>query len=307
MNFTLTILGSGAALPTARRKPTSQYVVCNDRHVLIDCGEGTQTQCRKYGVKLQRIDIILISHLHGDHFFGLIGLLSSMHLLGRDKKLIIYGPKGLEEIIQLQLKLSGTRLNYEVEFIETNAKLNEVVYEDNKLIIYSIPLNHRIATTGFLIREKPRERKLLVELAKEDRVPIACYQTLKSGKDAVDEDGKCYSFETYTLPGSKPRAYAYCSDTAYLESVVEYVKEVDLLYHEATFLSTELERATKTFHSTAEQAAQIAKKAQVKHLIIGHLSARYDDGEAHLAEARAYFESVEVAYDGMQVQVGPLY
>ncbi len=307
MNFTLTILGSGAALPTARRKPTSHYVVCNDRHILIDCGEGTQTQCRKFSVKLQRISVILISHLHGDHFFGLIGLLSSMHLLGREKKLLICGPKGLEEIIQLQLKLSGTRLNYEVDFLETNPKRSEVIFEDNKLSVSTIPLNHRIATTGFLIREKPRERKLLVELAKADHVPIACYATLKSGADAYSDNGERFSFETYTLPGAKTRSYAYCSDTAYMESIVDLIKGVDVLYHEATFLSLERDRAIKTYHSTAEQAAKIAKQAEVKQLIIGHLSARYDDGDAHDAEARLFFDAVQVAYDGMQVQIGPLY
>lgn len=298
MHFSVTILGSGSALPTARRNPTSQYIECNGRHVLIDCGEGTQVQIRKYGIKLQRIEHILISHLHGDHYFGLVGLLSSMHLLGRVKPINIYGPEGLKEIIEMQLHYGGSRLAYDLNFTVLDAQADGFVFEDDILAIKHFPLAHKIPTIGYLIQEKTRERNLRTEIAIADGVKIEYFHRLKKGEDVIDEDGKLISFEKYTKAPKKPRAYAFCSDTKYFETIIPFIKHVNTLYHEATFTEAFMDRAKATMHSTAIQAATIAKKAEVKKLLLGHLSARYDGGEEHVTEAKTVFENCEVVEDG---------
>lgn len=297
MNFSVTILGSGSAIPTSRRNPSAQYVQCSNRHFLIDCGEGTQMQIRKLGIKFQRINHIFISHLHGDHYFGLVGLLSTMHLMGRVKPIHIFGPKGLRNIIETQLQAGGASLAYEVLIEEVEPHSSGVLFEDDKVRVNYFPLKHRIPTSGFLIIEKPKERKLLADLAKRDGVKIEHYHKLKAGLD-VEEDGKCFSSEKYTLPGEPEKRYAYCSDTAYFESVIEHIKDIDLLYHEATFIELMRDRAIATNHSTAKDAATIASKANVRKLLLGHLSARYDSGEEHLEEATAIFENSEVVDDG---------
>jgi ribonuclease Z len=298
VSFEVTILGSGAAIPTSRRNPTSQFVACNDRYILIDCGEGTQMQIRKFGVRFQRIRHILISHLHGDHFFGLVGLISSMHLLGRDKGLTIYGPEGLEKIIRTQLEYGDAKLDFEISFVVLNGKDAGLIFEDNLIEIYSFPLKHRIPTNGFVIREKTKERKLLSHKISGSGLQFEHMHRLKKGEDILTDDGKYFKNKDYTTDPPHSRSYAYCSDTAYAEKIVPFIEKVDLLYHEATFTEKDIDRARATYHSTARQAAGIAKKAEVKKLIMGHLSARYDDVKTHLSEAIAEFTESEVVEDG---------
>ena len=298
MNFTVTILGSGAALPTFHRNPTSQYIECNNRHILIDCGEGTQMQMRKFGVKFQRISHILISHLHGDHFFGLVGLLSTMHLLGRDKGITIYGPQGLEQIIRIQLEIAGSKLDFSLTFIELDGKNPSLLFEDKLIEIHTFPLKHRIPTNGFLIKEKRKEFSLLAEIFNADGLSRTFIPKFKNGENVIDSNGKTYYFENYTSPPPPARSYAFCSDTVYFEKVIPFIESVDLLYHEATFTEQHKDRAKATFHSTASDAAKIAKKASVKKLIIGHLSARFENGNEHTKEASSIFENVEVVEDG---------
>ncbi|MCH2225409.1 MAG: ribonuclease Z [Crocinitomicaceae bacterium] len=298
MNFAITILGSGSAVPTSRRNPTGQYIECNGRIILIDCGEGTQMQLRKLGMKFQKIQYILISHLHGDHYFGLVGLLSTMHLLGRTQEIKVFGPVGLKQIIEVQLEAAGSRLSFDVNVTELEKGSFGELMSDEKISIHYFPLRHKIPTSGFKILQKQKERKLLVEKAKRDGVKIAHYHRLKKGEDVVDDEGRTFLFEDYTIPSAPPSSYAFCSDTAYSEDVVEYIKEVDLLYHEATFTEEMLDRAKITKHSTAKHAGQIAKMANVKRLIMGHLSARYDNGKQHVMEAKPYFENCSYVEDG---------
>lgn len=303
MDFSVTILGSGSAIPTARRKPTSQFIQCCNRNILIDCGEGTQIQMRSFGVKFQRLDFILISHLHGDHYFGLVGLLSSMHLLGRVKPIDIYGPKGLEEIIKIQIEAEGSRLAYDIKVHEMQKNSSGILFEDEKIIIDNFPLSHGIPTHGFIITEKEKERTLLVEKAKEDGVKFEYYHRLKKGENIQLTNGEVLDFENYTIPGGAEKKYAYCSDTKYDESIISFIKQVDLLYHEATFTNEFSDRAKATSHSTASDAANIAKKAQVGQLLLGHLSARYDSTKTHLEEAIPIFENSIIVEDGDVYQV----
>jgi ribonuclease Z len=298
VNFFVTVLGSGSTLPTSKRKPTAQYVDCGNRHILIDCGEGTQAQMRSYGVKFQSIDHILISHLHGDHYFGLVGLLSTMNLLGRVKPIAIYGPVRLQEIIELQLNNDQSQLSFDVAFHVLNPKSSGLLFEDKIIRLDNFPLSHRIPASGFLITEKKKERKLNVRLAERDKVQIAYYKTLKKGQDVVGNDGKIISFEKYTEEAPPARTYAFCSDTKYYEKIIPYIEGVDLLYHEATYIEKHKARAKATKHSTAKQAALIAKKAKVKCLLIGHISARYETGEIHLSEAKSVFKNTILAEDG---------
>jgi ribonuclease Z len=303
VNFEVTILGSGAAVPTLRRNPTSQYVVCNDRHILIDCGEGTQMQIRNYGIRFQRLTHILISHLHGDHFFGLVGLLSTMHLMGRDKGITVYGPKELESIIKSQLEIGGAKLDFDLQFVATDPKNSQLIFEDKLIEIHSFPLKHRIPTTGFLIREKAKEFNLNSEAIKGSGLKIEHFHLLKKGEDVLDEDGQIFRFKDYTFPPKPSYSYAFCSDTKYDVSIVPYVKDVSVLYHEATFTEKDSERAKATFHSTAAQAADIAKRANAGKLYLGHLSARYESTAAHLSEAAKFFDNTEVVEDGMKFTI----
>nr|WP_294858476.1 ribonuclease Z [uncultured Fluviicola sp.] len=298
MNFEVTILGSGAALPTSNRNPTSQYVHCNDRHILIDCGEGTQVQLRRNQVHIQKINHILISHLHGDHFFGLVGLLSTLHLLGRDKGLTVYGPEELEQIIRLQLEVGGAKLGFELNFVSLNGKEHRLIFEDKLIEIWTFPLSHRIPTNGFLIKEKPKERRLNAERFEEAGLSLTLIPKLKQGVDVELGSGEIIHADEYTYSAKPSKSYAYCSDTIFDERIVDYIRKVDVLYHEATFLNDKLERAKQTFHSTAEQAATVAKQAEVGKLLLGHLSARYETGLKHFEEASAIFENVRVVEDG---------
>jgi len=298
MKFEVTILGSGAAVPTLERGATAHYVNCNDRHILIDCGEGTQLQLRKYKIKFQRITHICISHLHGDHFFGLVGYLSSLQLLGRDKGVHVYGPTGLEAIVKAQLEMGGARIDYQLTFFEIDATKNTLLFEDKVMEIHSLPLKHRVPTTGFLIKEKPRDRNLIKSKFDQTGLSVAYINKLRQGVDVKKEDGTIVTADSVTVPPPPIKTYAFCSDTAYLENIVPTIKNVDLLYHEATFTEEKKQRAIKTNHSTALDAAKIAKLANAKQLIMGHFSARYKNTENHLTEAKTIFENSFAVNDG---------
>ena len=298
MKFEVTILGSSSATPIYNRNPTSQALNVNDRLYLIDCGEGTQQQMLRFDIKASRIDHIFISHLHGDHYLGLVGLLSSMHLNGRKKELKLFGPEHLLEIINLQLKYSETTLQYPIEFTITNTDKAELIVDNEDVTVETIPLDHRIACTGFLFREKKRQRKLLKDKLEELQVPVQYYTALKKGKDYIAEDGTIYKNDTLTIDSEQPKAYAYCSDTIFNPQYFQQINNVNLLYHEATFLHNMLDRAGETFHTTALQAAQIAVQTQAKKLLIGHFSARYKNLDELLDEAKSVFPATELAIEG---------
>jgi ribonuclease Z len=303
MIFTVTILGSNSAIPALRRNPTAQLVNHNERFFLLDCAEGTQLQLRKNKLKVQRINHIFISHLHGDHFFGLIGLISTMHLLGRNKDLHIYGPPQLEEILQLQLDASETELIYPLIFHPIQAEKREVIYEDEKLKVSTIPLKHRIPTCGFLFQEKQGKRKLKKEKIKKLNIAPEQFLQIKDGADFIDTGGTIIKNIELTNDPDPIRSYAYCSDTAYFEDIIPLIKGADLLYHETTFMDDRAQAATDKFHSTTIEAATIAKKAGVKKLIIGHFSNRYDNPEILQNEARTIFPNTETATDGKVFEI----
>lgn len=294
----LTILGCNSATPRINTNPTAQVLeICN--HIfLIDCGEGTQVQLRKNKIKFSRIKRIFISHLHGDHYFGLVGLISTFRLLTREADLHIYAPKGLKKIITLQMKLSGSWTNYKLIFHELTSKETELIYEDDKIEVYTIPLDHRIYTNGFLFKEKEKERKLNIGKVEDAKIDIAYYRKLKQGFDVENEEGKLIKNQDITSSGPKPKNYAFCSDTAYNEDIIPIIKEVDVLYHESTFLEKHLNLAISTKHSTAKQASSIAKLANVGKLILGHYSTRYDNLNDFKKEALEVFNNVELAKDG---------
>lgn len=301
--FNVTILGCNSAIPTIKRNPTSQIVNHNERFFMIDCAEGTQLQLRKNRIKIQRINHIFISHLHGDHFFGLIGLISTMHLLGRNKELHIYAPAPLEEILNIQLKASQTELVYPLFFHPLNPDKEDVIYEDDKLAISTIPLDHRIPTCGFLFKEKIGKRKLLKEVIKELNIPVSEFVNLKNGGDFINENGDTIKNEKLTDDPYPIRSYAFCSDTGYFEPIIPIVKNVNLLYHETTFTHDKVEVAREKFHSTALDAATIAKKAEVKKLVIGHFSTRYESSEPLKEEAKTVFKNTIAARDGKKIDI----
>ena len=303
MKFEVTILGSASATPVYNRNPTAQLLNCNERHYLIDCGEGTQQQLIKYGFKASKIDYIFISHLHGDHFFGLVGLLSSLHLNGRTKPLQLFAPPALKEIIDLQFLHSDTRLRYEIDFHSIDATKSEVIFKNNDVSVETIILNHRIPCTGFKFTEKKRLRKLVVEKLEQDAVPITYYPMLKRGLDIDLPDGRHINYLDYTTDSAVPKVYCYCSDTMYDESYFEQIKGADTLYHEATFLHEMLDRANETHHTTAQQAAEIATRVGAKKLLIGHFSSRYKTLEALLDEAKNSFENTQLAIEGKTFEI----
>lgn len=296
MKFEVTILGSSSATPVFNRNPSAQLLNCNEKYYLIDCGEGTQQQLAKYNLKAARIDYIFISHLHGDHYFGLIGLLSSLHLNGRIKPMQIFGPKPLLEILEIQFKYSDTVLRYPIEFFPIEADESRQIFENSDLTVKTIVLNHRIPTTGFIFQQKKRQRKLIKE--KTDEVPMAYYTALKKGLDVELPNGDILRSEDYTIEADAPRCYAYCSDTLFDESYFATIKDCDTLYHEATFMHDLLDRAKETHHTTALQAAEVAKINGVKKLLIGHFSSRYKTLQMLLEEAQSVFENTELAVEG---------
>lgn len=301
--FELTILGCSSATPTSSRYPTAQVLNVHEQFFLVDCGEATQIQLRRYRFKIQRIGHIFISHLHGDHYLGLPGLLGTMHLLGRDKILHIYSPPGLKEIIDTNHYHSKTFLNYDLEFHVLESKSPARIFEDDKLTVETIPMNHRIPCYGFLFREKEPLKNIIKEKIKEYDIPVHLILEIKKGKDFTTSEGKHIPNSEITLPSQPRRSYAYCSDTLYNETFIEQIKNVNLLYHEATFAEDMAERARETHHCTAKQAGTIAQKANVKQLIIGHYSARYKDLNILLNETKQIFENVVLAIEGETYKV----
>ena len=294
----LTILGCYSATPRILANPTSQVLESQGHMFLIDCGEGTQVQLRKHKIKFNRIKHIFISHLHGDHFFGLVGLISTFRLLTRETDLHIYGPKGIKEVVTLQMKLADSWTNYQLIFHELTSKESELIFEDDKMEVHTIPLNHRVYTNGLLFKEKEGKRKLNIGAVEEANINVAYYRKLTQGFDVVNEDGVIIKNESVTKPGDKPKSYAFCSDTMYKEDIVSIIENVDVLYHESTFLETQAHLAPKTKHSTAKEAATIAKKANVGKLLLGHYSTRYKDLNGFKIEAEEVFDSVELSEDG---------
>lgn len=301
--FELHILGCGSALPTTRHFPTSQIVNVRDKLFMIDCGEGAQLQFRKSRLKFSRLNTIFISHLHGDHCFGLLGLISTLNLLGRTAELHIYSPKGLEELMTPMLDFFNHQMTYKVLFHEFETKEQSLIYEDRSITVTTIPLRHRMPCCGFLFAEKQRPNHILRDMVDFYQVPVYELNRIKNGADYVTPEGEVIPNSRLTRPSNPPRRYAYCSDTLYLPSIVEQIKGVDLLFHEATFAEEDAPRAKETFHTTASQAAQIAWDAEVKKLLIGHFSARYDDETLLLEEARAIFPATQLAKETLCVSV----
>ncbi len=302
-NFELLVLGSSSASPTSERNPSAQLLNISERYFLIDCGEATQIQLRKFKAKFQAIDHIFISHLHGDHFFGLPGLLSSMHLLGRKQELTVYCPRELKNIIDQINQASQTTLNYTVNWKFTSDEGLNLLFEDEKVEVFSFPLKHRIFCTGFLFREKPLPRKIDKYKLEKLKISVADILLLKNGQDVVNAEGQLIRNSEATIDPPDPRSYAYCSDTIFSEKTAQYVRGVDVLYHESTFLEDKADRAKKTFHTTARQAAEVAKAAGVKQLLMGHFSARYGDLREFIEEATPIFENCVLATDGKKVKI----
>ena len=301
--FELHVLGCGSALPTTRHFPTSQIVNVRDKLFMIDCGEGAQLQFRKSRLKFSRLNHIFISHLHGDHCFGLLGLISTLNLLGRTAELHIHSPKGLEDLMIPMLDFFNRQMTYKVLFHEFGTKEAAVVYEDRSLTVTTIPLRHRMPCCGFLFAEKPGPNHILRDMIDFYQVPVYELNRIKNGADYVTPEGEGIPNARLTRPSAAPRRYAYCSDTIYLPSVTEQIKGVDLLFHEATFAEDAAPRAKETFHTTASQAARIARDAEVKKLLIGHFSARYDDEQVLLDEARAVFPNTQLAKETLCISV----
>jgi ribonuclease Z len=302
MAFSITVLGSSAAIPTSSRNPSGMLVKMNEKMFLIDCGEGTQMQLRRMKIKFQRINHIFISHLHGDHFFGLIGLVSTFHLLGRKETLHIYADDKIRDIIGLQLQASQTQLVYPIAYHALTSS-PATIYEDDQVQVGTFPLEHRIPTNGFLFAEKPRLRKIKKDFVATENVSIEDIKRIKAGADYVSDTGKFFANSTITISPGQPRTFAWCSDTRYNESVIDHIKNASLLFHEASFANDMKKVAEEKFHSTAQQAATIAKKADVKQLMIGHFSARYKTPDVLLREAREVFPNTIPAEEGETVNI----
>ncbi len=299
----LTTIGCYSATPRISAHTTTQVLESRGHIFLIDCGEGTQMELRKHKVKFNQIKHIFISHLHGDHCFGLIGLISTFRLLNREADLHVYGPKGIKELIMLQMKLSKSWIDFNLIFHELTSLESELIFEDDKIEVHTIPLDHRVYTNGFLFKEKAFDRKLLVDKAEAKHIDVAYYRKLKQGADVLNSHGKLISNADVTTEGIPSKSYAFCSDTAYCEAIIPIIKNVDVLYHEATFLDAHANLCAKTKHSTAKQAAEIAKKSTVGKLILGHYSSRYNNLEDFKTEAQTVFSCVELAEDGKTFQI----
>ena len=299
MSIRLTILGCHSATPRAKAYPTSQYLEINNHHFLIDCGEGTQRQMRKYKVGFSKINHIFISHLHGDHFFGLIGLISTLGLLGRERELHIFCPKDIKKMTLMQLKITQSHAKFPIQFHELSSKESEVILDDDKVTVKTIPLKHRIYTNGYLFIEKEKPKNLHIDNIKNyPEIDRADYLNIKAGKDIVLPSGEVVPNSELTLPPKKQLRFAFCSDTAYKPNIVPLLRNVDLLYHEATFLDDRKDLAKKTMHATTKQAATIAKDANVKRLILGHYSGRYKNISEFKEEAQSVFTNTHLAEPG---------
>ena len=294
----LTILGCYSATPRAMTNPTSQVLEIKGHMFLIDCGEGTQVQLRKSKIKFSRIGHVFISHLHGDHFFGLPGLVSTFRLLGRTKELHIYGPKGIKEAVTLLLKLGDSWTNYPLYFHELETKEPQLIFENDKVSVETIPLHHRIYTNGFLFKEKQDQRTLNIQAVEKYGIDKSQYNNIKKGKDVVLDDGSLVENKNLTFDPPPSKSYAFCSDTVYHETKISQIENVSVLYHESTFLETDVHLCEKTKHSTAKQAATLAKKAKVGQLLLGHYSTRYKSIALFRQEASTVFQNVDLAEDG---------
>ena len=301
--FELHILGCGSALPTTRHFATSQVVNLRDKLFMIDCGEGALMQLRKSRLKFSRLNHIFISHLHGDHCFGLMGLISTFGLLGRTSELHIHSPKGLEELLTPMLNFFCHTLAYKVIFHEFDTRQTSVVYEDRSMTVTTIPLQHRIPCCGFLFAEKARPNHIIRDMVDFYKVPVYELNRIKNGSDYVTPEGEVIANTRLTRPSDPPRKYAYCSDTIFRPEIVEQLSGVDLLFHEATFAESELARAKETYHTTAAQAARIALEAGVRQLVIGHFSARYEDESILLKEASAVFPNTILAKENLCISL----
>lgn len=303
--FEITVLGTSSATPTKYRHPSAHYVRLEGSYMLLDCGEGAQRQLSRYGLRVLKISHVFITHLHGDHYFGLPGLITSMALYGRTESLVIIGPPALESMIKVLIIDSDSVLPYELKYIQTQTEFIETVIETEQFKVVSVPLKHRVPCTGFLVQEKGPELKLNVDACVKYKVPVEEYEATKQGADYHSQSQGVIANSILTSPGYKNRTYAYITDTIYdPEYLVPILKDADLLYHEATFLHERAERAAETHHSTALQAAQIAQAANVKQLMIGHFSARYNDAQPLLEEAQSVFANTVEAVEGQTYAVG---
>ncbi|MDR1402933.1 MAG: ribonuclease Z [Tannerellaceae bacterium] len=301
--FNIKILGCGSALPTVRHMATSQIVNLRDKLYMIDCGEGTQVQMRRMRIKFNKLNHIFISHLHGDHCFGLPGLISTLGMLGRTGDLFIHAPKNMEEYLQPVLRLFNKGLPFCVRLNQVDTSKHALIMEDRSMEVYSIPLNHRIPSCGFLFAEKQKEAHLLRDMIDFYQIPVKFLRQIKQGADYTTPDGEVISNKRLTRPAEPAKRYAYCSDTAYFPAIIPAISGVDLLYHEATFLEADKARAKETYHSTASQAAEIARQAKVGKLVIGHFSARYEDDNSLKKEAAPIFADTILAKEGMVLPV----
>jgi ribonuclease Z len=299
----VTILGSNSASPAHDRHPSSQILDVENDYYMIDCGEGTQFQLNKFQISRSRIRAIFISHLHGDHYLGLLGLLTTMSMSNREESLTVVGPSGLKEIIELQCMYSKTILRFEIVYIVFEANRSSLIYEDNKVKVTTIPLMHKVDTSGYLFEEQPKKSNIIKEKIEEYQIPIEKISGIKNGDDLILHNGQVISNIELTMAPQKPKTFAYCSDTQYYEPIIPIVKGVDMLYHEATFLEKEMERAAFTKHSTTKDAATIAQKAQVHKLMIGHYSSRYTDLSLLLSETKHYFDNTLLAIEGETYEV----
>jgi ribonuclease Z len=299
----LTILGSSSAIPMANRSPTAQFLTLSGRHFLVDCGEGTQVKLRQHNIGFGRINHIFISHLHGDHFYGLVPLLTSLHLLDRHKEMHLYGPENLEEAVLGMLGLSGAKLRFKLVFHPTSQKEKVLLFEDEAVQVYSFPLKHRMPCCGFLFQEKPRPRSMRKDKLAQYSIPVAEIRAIKKGADWSNEQGELIPNEELTLPAPAPLSYAFCTDTAPLDHLATFFTQPDLLYHEATFTQDLQERAKKTQHSTARQAAKMAVLTQAKHLLLGHFSVRYKQLKPILKEAQEILPQSYLALEGLSFRL----
>lgn len=303
MSLSVTILGSSSAIPTSKRNLTAHLVNHDERFFLIDCGEGTQIQLQRFRAKYLRINHIFISHLHGDHIFGLFGLLSSLSMMGRKNKLHIYSPGKLKELLQLHFSFMGETLNYEIEYYEVDAKMPQVIYDDKKLTVTTIPLRHRVPCVGYCFREHPKLLNIRKECIERYQLGVKDIVDIKQGADFVLESGTIVPNKELTTEPVHAKSYAFCSDTKALQRIVPYIANVDLLYHETTFLNEDAKLAKATYHTTTGQAAQLALEANVGRLVIGHLSSRYKDDNRFIKEVRDIFPNAIMAEDGLRIEI----
>lgn len=301
--FKVHILGCGSALPTLRHNPSSQVVEIRGKFFMVDCGEGTQTQLRRSKIKFTKINAVFISHAHGDHCFGLIGMISTFGMLGRTAPLHVYAPSGLREIMKKQIEYFCNGFEYEVIFHDVDTSANKIIYEDRSLSVETVPLSHRMPCSGYIFREKPTLPHILRDMADYYNVPVSQFNNIKNGADWIDNEGNIIPYTRLTKPSVPARSYAYCSDTRYMPELHEYLKGVNVLYHESTYLNEDEGMARQFFHSTASQAAQVASDAGVNTLVLGHYSARYNDESILLSEAKEIFPNSILSDEGLTIDI----